>query len=69
MPFEPMRPGSPAQALAGFRLPAGAGQQPPSQSGIPADLLFQGSREILINHQGEIYRLRVTRNSKLILTK
>jgi len=64
-----MRPESPAQTPAGSRRPAGAGQQPPSQTGIPADLLFQGNQEILIDHHGEIYRLRVTRNSKLILTK
>jgi hemin uptake protein HemP len=30
---------------------------------------MQGSREILINHHGEIYRLRLTRNDKLILNK
>lgn len=69
MPTDPMRPGSPALAPAATRLPAGPGQQPPSQNGIPADLLFKGSQEILINHHGEIYRLRVTRNGKLILTK
>ncbi|MBI3431828.1 MAG: hemin uptake protein HemP [Hydrogenophilales bacterium] len=63
-----MRPGRPTQT-PGSRLPAGAGQQPPSQVGIPASLLFQGSQEILINHHGEIYRLRLTRNNKLILTK
>lgn len=69
MLLDPMHPGSPALAPAATRLQAGAGQQPPSQNGIPAELLFQGSQEILINHHGEIYRLRVTRNSKLILTK
>ncbi|MHB0973165.1 MAG: hemin uptake protein HemP [Thiobacillus sp.] len=68
MPTDPMRPGSPARASAPFRLPFGAGQQAAS-SGIPADLLFRGSQEILINHNGEIYRLRITRNGKLILTK
>jgi hemin uptake protein HemP len=31
--------------------------------------LFGSGREILILHEGEIYRLRVTRNGKLILTK
>jgi len=33
-----------------------------------ADLL-QGAREVLIEHRGEIYRLRLTRNDKLILQK
>jgi hemin uptake protein HemP len=31
--------------------------------------LLKGAREILIHHQGEIYRLRLTRNGKLILNK
>ncbi len=31
--------------------------------------LLQGGREILIRHAGECYRLRHTRNDKLILTK
>lgn len=31
--------------------------------------LLRGSREILIQHAGEVYRLRHTRNDKLILTK
>ncbi|MEN3029836.1 hemin uptake protein HemP [Chromobacterium amazonense] len=32
-------------------------------------LLFGGGREILIEHQGELYRLQLTRNGKLILIK
>lgn len=36
---------------------------------IPTDLLFQGKQEILISHNGEHYRLRITKNGKLILTK
>ncbi|MGE8355836.1 MAG: hemin uptake protein HemP [Microvirgula sp.] len=31
--------------------------------------LFGSRNEILIEHQGETYRLRLTRNDKLILTK
>lgn len=31
--------------------------------------LFQGQREVLIQHAGELYRLRLTRNGKLILNK
>ncbi|MFD2261559.1 hemin uptake protein HemP [Lacibacterium aquatile] len=31
--------------------------------------LLKGSREILISHDDETYRLRLTRNGKLILTK
>ncbi|MEL7298213.1 MAG: hemin uptake protein HemP [Pseudomonadota bacterium] len=36
---------------------------------IDSDALFQGSREVVIRFQGETYRLRITRNNKLILTK
>ena len=68
MPSDSMRPRSPALAPAASQIPVGPGQLPP-QNGIPAELLLKGSQEILINHHGEIYRLRVTRNSKLILTK
>ncbi|MCA9145537.1 MAG: hemin uptake protein HemP [Planctomycetales bacterium] len=31
--------------------------------------LLQGAKEVLISHHGEIYRLRETRNGKLILGK
>ncbi len=31
--------------------------------------LFQGAREVQIEHHGEIYRLLETRNGKLILQK
>lgn len=31
--------------------------------------LLQGAQEVLIEHAGEIYRLRLTRNGKLILHK
>jgi hemin uptake protein HemP len=31
--------------------------------------LFQGENEVVICHRGEEYRLRITRNGKLILTK
>ncbi|MEO1574565.1 MAG: hemin uptake protein HemP [Pseudomonadota bacterium] len=39
---------------------------PPS---IPARELFAGRKEITIEHRGVTYRLRITRNDKLILTK
>jgi hemin uptake protein HemP len=31
--------------------------------------LFDGDQEILIDHAGQEYRLRITRQGKLILTK
>ncbi|MCO6426624.1 MAG: hemin uptake protein HemP [Nitrosomonas communis] len=36
---------------------------------ISSDSLFVASNEVVIQHQGEQYRLRRTRNGKLILTK
>lgn len=34
-----------------------------------AEDLFQGQREICIEHNGQRYRLRITRRNKLILQK
>lgn len=36
---------------------------------IRSDALFLNGNEVLIQHQGAHYRLRRTRNGKLILTK
>lgn len=36
---------------------------------VEASVLMGKHSEIAIRHRGEIYRLRVTRNGKLILTK
>jgi len=66
---DPARTDRPAQSPAASRLPVEPGQRTRSPGSIPADLLFQGSQEILIDHNGDAYRLRITRNGKLILTK
>ena len=42
---------------------------PSQERTIESESLFQGDREILIKHRGELYRLRITRNEKLILHK
>jgi hemin uptake protein HemP len=42
--------------------------QPPVKY-LDARVLFEGAREIRIDHDGQEYRLRQTRNGKLILTK
>lgn len=34
-----------------------------------SDVLFSGARELVIKHVGEDYRLRLTNQGKLILTK
>ena len=36
---------------------------------IDSRKLLAGGRELLIDHAGQAYRLRLTRNDKLILTK
>ena len=36
---------------------------------IPSEQLLQGHREVCIEHQGEMYRLRATLRGKLYLTK
>ncbi|MBI3861242.1 MAG: hemin uptake protein HemP [Planctomycetia bacterium] len=53
----------PAAESAEQRDPAAA---PPT---VRSDDLLRGGREILIEHAREVYRLRITRNGKLILTK
>lgn len=41
----------------------------PGPTKIEGAQLFAGQREIVIMHHGEQYRLRITRQEKLILTK
>lgn len=36
---------------------------------IDTDELFRGAKAVIINHEGEPYRLSVTKNGKLILQK
>ncbi|KAA0968472.1 hemin uptake protein HemP [Aureimonas fodinaquatilis] len=43
---------------------AGSDSQP-----IDSQLLFSKGREVLISHEDSLYRLRLTSNNKLILTK
>ncbi|MCF7222560.1 hemin uptake protein HemP [Marilutibacter chinensis] len=42
---------------------------PPRGALLDSDALLRGTREVLIRHGDEVYRLRHTRNDKLILTK
>ncbi len=62
---EPM----PTQTASAIPYPVESGQRIFPPGAIPTDLLFQGNQENLINHHGEYYRLCITRNGKLILTK
>jgi len=36
---------------------------------VPSESLFAGKTEVVIAHGGETYRLRLTRQNRLILTK
>lgn len=36
---------------------------------VSSEVLFSGARELVIKHAGEDYRLRLTNQGKLILTK
>lgn len=51
-------PAMPWQGVAALSLPV-----------VESVRLMSGSREIVIQHAGQSYRLRVTRANKLILTK
>ena len=48
-----------------LRLPTSAARAPR----IDSHRLLSGGRELVIDHAGQEYRLRLTRNDKLILTK
>lgn len=43
--------------------------QPPERRRLRSDDLLGGQREVLIEHAGDCYTLRHTRQGKLILTK
>jgi len=50
--------------------PSGAGAPAPRDCPILRSRdLFRSRREVLIVHRDEVYRLRITRADKLILTK
>ncbi len=46
-----------------------SGLQQSAERELNSEELLQGNREIRIRHGEEIYRLRLTRNGKLILQK
>ena len=53
------------------RVPAGEAasqKEAPANLRIKSEELLQGRGELVIDHQGREYRLRVTQNGKLILT-
>lgn len=44
-------------------------QRSAPQPRLKSQDLFRGTHELIIEHQGQEYRLRLTRNDKLILNK
>jgi len=44
-------------------------ERAPSERRTDSQRLLAGRRELVIDHSGQVYRLRLTRNDKLILTK
>lgn len=61
---------APLQTSQSFTSPKAEMQQAPATGAarIKSEELFRDQREIEIEHQGRIYRLRVTQFNKLILT-
>lgn len=50
--------------------PAPEGAKPPSGTRqIAVSTILRAEREVFLIHNGEAYRLRITANNKLILTK
>jgi hemin uptake protein HemP len=49
-------------------LPVAPEADPGTPRRIASRDLFDGAREILIDHDGRLYRMRITQNGKLILT-
>lgn len=56
---------NPPAATASQALPAAES----AVSVLQSSELFQGRSEIVIQHHGQDYRLRITRQNKMILTK
>jgi len=61
-------PGAPASGDPAAR-PRGERAQPSGPRRVRIEDLLGGGRELIIEHRNEEYRLRMTSNSKLILTK
>jgi hemin uptake protein HemP len=51
------------------RINQGTSQNVSSTRVVTSDVLLAGTRELVIKHAGEDYRLRLTNQGKLILTK
>lgn len=58
-----------ARPLQRLSLRSHVPEPAPAARRISSQSLLDGGRELVIQHQGSEYHLRLTRNDKLILTK
>ena len=58
-----------ARPLSQLSLRPRTSEPVPAVRRISSQSLLDGERELVIQHQGSEYHLRLTRNDKLILTK
>lgn len=68
---DPLSNPAPRDVVAPAPIDSAPADSPPKQPlrTIPSTELLQGQREVVIVHQGEHYRLRLTRNDRLVLYK
>lgn len=59
----------PARSFRLLSLKTPASLDPGETRRVSSQSLLKGERELVIQHQGNEYHLRLTRNDKLILTK
>lgn len=65
-----MRSDFSAERREPMKAETGLGLEPlASDRVIASEVLFEGRREIAIAHSGSFYRLKITRQGKLILNK
>lgn len=57
------------QTAAPLSLPRRPQPRIAARPRLKSEDLFRGTQELIIEHQGQEYRLRLTRNDKLILNK
>ena len=55
--------------MSHLTLQTGTAAATPAVRRVSSQSLLDGERELVIQHQGSEYHLRLTRNDKLILTK
>ena len=68
MPVLSLRQTLPSRSIPRSALPLPTPTPAPARR-VSSHALLEGERELVIQHQGSEYHLRLTRNDKLILTK